>query len=80
MACYAAEVEALAALLEFGIELPSRGGATDLLSLVGVVRSRPLMKPVVQISEDDDDKVYRWRLKLEQLTLYLLDRLEPGHC
>ena len=62
MACYAAEMESLAALLEFGVKLPIRGGATDLLSLVGVVARRPHMNPVAQMSEDDDDKFYRWRL------------------
>ena len=75
VACYAANVEAIAALLEVNVKL-ERG---ILLKCVSVGK-RPHINPLGPVSEEDEDAVYEWKMKVEHCLLYLLDRLEPGHA
>jgi len=78
VASYAANVEAIAALMEMGIEMP-RDGEWDILRHAIMAGKRPHINPVNPIPEDEEDAVYEMKLRVERLVLYLLDRLEPGH-
>ena len=79
MACFSANVAAIAALLEVGVELPHYNDTWDVLAISVFIGKRPHMNVLSPISEQDEDAIYDWKLKSERLILYLLDRLEPGH-
>ena len=79
MACFSANVAAIAALLEVGVELPHSNDTWDVLTMSVFIGKRPHMNVLSPISEQDEDAIYDWKLKSERLILYLLDRLEPGH-
>ena len=78
-ACFSANVEAIAAMLEVGVELPRGDGELDILAQSILLGRRPKLNQLLHVSEEDDDAVFRWKTKSERLILYLLDRLESNH-
>lgn len=79
VACLVANVEAVAALFEVGVELPHDDGTMDVLAQSILLAKRPHLNKLLPIPEDDQDAVFQWKVRSERLILYLLDRLESNH-